>query len=72
MKQLLQGLHFCHAHDVIHRDLKPANILLDLKGRLKIADFGMARVKDDVTQETLTANLITLYYRLIFLFRLLG
>ncbi|KAL6981836.1 Serine/threonine-protein kinase Aurora-3 [Sarracenia purpurea var. burkii] len=37
---LAQALAYCHEKDVIHRDIKPENLLLDHKGRLKIADFG--------------------------------
>ena len=43
MHQLLCGTAFCHAHRVLHRDLKPQNLLIDRKGALKIADFGLAR-----------------------------
>jgi len=38
--QLAKALKYCHQHNVIHRDIKPENLLLDLKGDLKIADFG--------------------------------
>lgn len=41
--QLLEGVAYCHAKKIIHRDLKPQNLLLDQQGRLKIADFGLAR-----------------------------
>jgi serine/threonine protein kinase len=41
--QMLSGLAFCHANRVIHRDLKPQNLLIDKKGCLKLADFGLAR-----------------------------
>eukprot|EP00127_Corallochytrium_limacisporum_P007263 Clim_evm4s246 gene=Clim_evmTU4s246 len=40
------GLSFLHAYDVIHRDLKPANILLDENMAPKLADFGIAKMKD--------------------------
>ncbi len=41
--QLLQGVAFCHAHQVLHRDLKPQNLLITRQRQLKIADFGLAR-----------------------------
>lgn len=45
MYQLLLGLKFMHSANVIHRDIKPANILISCSDcRLKIADFGLARV----------------------------
>lgn len=44
MQQLLQGLDFLHTNMVVHRDLKPDNILVSSSGRVKIADFGLARI----------------------------
>lgn len=44
MSQLLEGINYIHEQMFLHRDVKAANILLDEKGTLKIADFGLARV----------------------------
>lgn len=41
--QLLKGLAYAHSQRCMHRDLKPANLFLYLGGRLRIADFGLAR-----------------------------
>jgi serine/threonine-protein kinase len=46
MNELLNALDFAHEAGVIHRDIKPANIMVDSKGRAKLADFGVARVED--------------------------
>ena len=45
MTQMLEGLGAIHGAGIVHRDVKPANIMLLADGRLKLADFGVARVE---------------------------
>uniref|UniRef100_UPI00355A02D7 serine/threonine-protein kinase n=1 Tax=Piscinibacter sp. TaxID=1903157 RepID=UPI00355A02D7 len=45
MAQLLDALEFAHANTVWHRDIKPANIIIMSNGRIKLADFGIARIE---------------------------
>jgi serine/threonine protein kinase len=45
MAQLLDALQFAHEHTVWHRDIKPANILVMSNGRIKLTDFGIARIE---------------------------
>ena len=42
--QVCEALQFAHDEGIVHRDIKPENILLDKKGRVKIADFGLAKL----------------------------
>ena len=41
---ICEALQFAHERGIVHRDIKPENILLDKQGRLKIADFGIAKL----------------------------
>lgn len=62
IKQLLEGLVYCHRRRILHRDLKPQNLLIDKKGSLKLADFGLARAVC-VPVRPYTHEVITLWYR---------
>ncbi|GAC95928.1 serine/threonine-protein kinase bur1 [Pseudozyma hubeiensis SY62] len=50
MKQLLEGTLYLHKNRILHRDMKAANLLINNKGQLQIADFGLARAYRDPGQ----------------------
>jgi serine/threonine protein kinase/Tfp pilus assembly protein PilF len=58
--QICEGLHAAHEKGITHRDIKPSNILIDLHGRAKIVDFGLASVvgTDQITKTGSTLGTI--------------
>ncbi|KAM3727707.1 Cyclin-dependent kinase [Dirofilaria immitis] len=60
--QMLLGLEYLHLHWILHRDLKPNNLLINLQGRIKIADFGLARFFGSPNRHY-THQVVTRWYR---------
>ncbi|KAJ9628644.1 serine/threonine protein kinase, CMGC, CDC2/CDK sub [Taxawa tesnikishii (nom. ined.)] len=73
MLQLLEGLRYLHDSHILHRDMKAANILINNRGILQIADFGLARHYEGMTPQPgrgngdavrdYTALVVTRWYR---------
>lgn len=63
LQQLTSGVAYMHENWILHRDLKTSNLLLNNRGQLKIADFGMARYAGDPPPPKLTQLVVTLWYR---------
>ena len=60
MDELLEVLTAAHAHGVVHRDIKPANLFLTTEGRLKVLDFGIARLAEPLADGSATQTGMTI------------
>ena len=61
MVELLDALELAHEAGIVHRDVKPANVMIDAAGRVKLTDFGVARITDpdaDLGEATRAGTLI--------------
>ncbi|GKV02284.1 hypothetical protein SLEP1_g14741 [Rubroshorea leprosula] len=56
-QQLISAVGYCHSRGVFHRDLKPENLLLDENWDLKVSDFGLSAVKDQIRPDGLLHTL---------------
>ncbi|KAF9015314.1 kinase-like domain-containing protein [Cyathus striatus] len=64
MLQLLSAVNHCHSNWILHRDLKTSNLLMNNRGTIKVADFGLARrYGDPVGVGGMTQLVVTLWYR---------
>jgi len=64
MRQIMEGLAYCHDRNFLHRDIKCSNILMNNRGQVKLADFGLARLYNAEDKERpYTNKVITLWYR---------
>ena len=57
VQHLCSALAYAHAEGILHRDIKPENILIDSKGRVKIADFGIAKLVGEDREQDFTLTL---------------
>ena len=62
MRELVNGLEYVHSKGIIHRDLKPENLLVDEKGIVKIADFGVAHQLKDPSNDMIHGSIGTNYF----------
>jgi len=57
-RQAAEALDYAHGQGVVHRDIKPSNLLLDLSGRVKVADFGIAKMAGQSTELTIAGSVM--------------
>ena len=56
--QVCQALHYAHEQGIVHRDVKPANVLVSTTGRVKVADFGLARQQEPGAADSISGPIM--------------
>jgi tRNA A-37 threonylcarbamoyl transferase component Bud32 len=56
--QVAEALDYAHRQGIVHRDIKPSNILIDTTGKVKVADFGIAKVAGQNTELTVVGSVM--------------
>ncbi|MBI5182600.1 MAG: protein kinase [Nitrospirae bacterium] len=60
-KQICRALAYAHSNKIVHRDIKPANIMISRERMIKIMDFGVAKLLEDITKESTSISGTPLY-----------